>query len=211
MKKRIIAFLAVVVTTCGVVGIAFAKHGLSTEEIRTIQTKLKNWGYYTGDLDGIYGTETTEAVRYFQRTNGLPEDGIVGERTAEKLGMSLAGSSDVSQDVYLLARAVYGEARGESYRGQVAVAAVILNRVASPEFPNTLSGVIYQKGAFSIVADGQINLAPDANALSAAQDALNGVDPTGGCLFYYNPEKTKNQYMLSKPVSTVIGNHVFCK
>jgi len=129
------------------------------------------------------------------------------------LGMQLSSApkEDVTQDVYLLAKAVYGEARGEPYRGQVAVAAVILNRVSSPEFPNSIHGVIYQKGAFSIVADGQINLAPDGTALSAAQDALNGIDPTGGCLFYYNPKKTKNQYMLSKPVYTVIGNHTFCK
>ena len=164
-------------------------------------------------MDGIYGAATTAAVKYFQRSNGLTADGIVGNRTAEKLGMTLSSSpqADVSQDVYLLARAVYGEARGEPYRGKVAVAAVILNRVSSAEFPNTVHGVIYQKGAFSIVADGQINLAPDAEALAAAKDALNGVDPTGGCLFYYNPAKTKNEYMLSKPVFTVIGNHAFCK
>ena len=213
MSKRIIAFVAVIVMVCCFAMVTFAKHGLSKEEIKTIQKKLKNWGYYSGEVDGLYGEKTTAAVKYFQRKNGLTADGIVGSRTAEKLGMQLSSApkEDVSQDVYLLAKAVYGEARGEPYRGQVAVAAVILNRVNSSEFPNSIHGVIYQKGAFSIVADGQINLAPDASALSAAQDALNGIDPTGGCLFYYNPKKTKNEYMLSKPVHTVIGNHTFCK
>ena len=213
MSKKMIAFAVVIVMVCCFAVMGFAKHGLSKEEIRTVQKKLKNWGYYNGEVDGIYGTKTTEAVKYFQRKNGLTADGIVGSRTAEKLGMELSSApkEDVSQDVYLLAKAVYGEARGEPYRGQVAVAAVILNRVSSSEFPNSIHGVIYQKGAFSIVADGQINLSPDASALSAAQDALNGIDPTGGCLFYYNPKKTKNQYMLSKPVHTVIGSHTFCK
>lgn len=211
--KKIIAMAVTVMLLCCIAVSGAAKHGLSKEEIRTIQQKLKNWGYYNGQADGIYGQQTTAAVKYFQQKNGLTADGIVGSRTAEKLGMQLSSTpkQDVSQDVYLLAKAVYGEARGEPYRGQVAVAAVILNRVESGEFPNSIHGVIYQKGAFSIVADGQINLAPDANALSAAQDALSGVDPTGGCLFYYNPEKTKNQYMLSKPVFTVIGRHAFCK
>lgn len=213
MNRKIIVFFAIVLMACCIVGEAFAKYGLNQEKIRTIQQKLKNWGYYNGEVDGIYGAETTAAVKYFQRKNGLTVDGIVGERTAEKLGLqnSSAPKSDVSQEVYLLAKAVYGEARGEPYRGQVAVAAVILNRVKSPEFPNTISDVIYQKGAFSVVSDGQINLTPDSSALSAAQDALNGVDPTGGCLYYYNPEKTSNSYMLSKPVFTVIGSHTFCK
>jgi len=204
--------MAVMLVIC-IVTTAFAKYGLSKDEIRTIQKKLKNWGYYSGEIDGIYGSATTAAVKYFQRTNGLTADGIVGSRTAEKLGMTLSASpqGDVSQDVYLLARAVYGEARGEPYRGKVAVAAVILNRVKSAEFPNSIHGVIYQKGAFSIVADGQINLTPDAEAISAAKDAMNGIDPTGGCLFYYNPQKTKNEYMLSKPVYTVIGEHAFCR
>ena len=141
-------------------------------------------------------------------------DGIVGSKTAEKLGMQLGKDKDSSTsqpDVYLLARVVYGEARGEPYRGKEAVAAVVLNRMKSPDFPNTMAGVVYQKGAFSIVDDGQINLTPDEEALRAARDALNGVDPTGGCTFYYNPDKTSNKYMLSKPVVTVIGNHRFCK
>jgi len=213
MNKRIIVFGAVVMLLCCFTFTVFAKYGLTEEEVRTIQKKLKNWGYYSGEVDGKYGEQTSAAVKYFQRKNGLTADGIVGEKTAEKLGMTLSTTpkQDVSQDVYLLARAVYGEARGEPYRGQVAVAAVILNRVESSEFPNSIHGVIYQKGAFSVVADGQINLTPDTDALSAAQDALSGVDPTGGCLFYYNPGKTKNEYMLSKPVYTVIGKHSFCR
>ena len=212
-KKKWIIFTVVILLTLCIVTTAFAKHGLSKDEVMTVQKKLKNWGYYDGAIDGIYGSATTAAVKYFQRSNGLTADGIVGSRTAEKLGMTLSKQpqGDVSQDVYLLERAVYGEARGEPYRGKVAVAAVIMNRVRSAEFPNSIHGVIYQKGAFSIVADGQINLTPDAEAISAAKDALNGVDPTGGCLFYYNPDKTKNEYMLSKPVFTVIGKHVFCR
>lgn len=208
MRKRIL--FAVLMLLC-VMTTGFAD--LGKEEIRTIQQKLSNWGYYSGAIDGIYGEETIAAVRYFQRTNGLAEDGIVGEKTAEMLGMlkKAPAETDVSQDVYLLARAVYGEARGEPYRGKVAVAAVILNRVESDAFPNTIHGVIYEKNAFSIVADGQINLAPDAEAITAARDALGGVDPTNGCLFYYNAEKTSNVYMLAKPVHTVIGKHTFCK
>ena len=214
-KRTKYLVMAVVLLLCSIVAtVAFAKYGLSTEEIKTIQRKLKNWGYYSGEVDGIYGSATTNAVKYFQRTNGLSVDGIVGSKTAEKLGMQLGKDKDSSTsqpDVYLLARVVYGEARGEPYRGKVAVAAVVLNRMKSPDFPNTMAGVVYQKGAFSIVDDGQINLTPDEEALRAARDALNGVDPTGGCTFYYTPDKTSNKYMLSKPVVTVIGNHRFCK
>ena len=153
---------------------------------------------------------------YFQRKNGLTQDGIIGPATAAKMGLQLAGSSGSSGnkyegDVNLLARVVYGEARGEPYRGKVAVAAVVLNRVRSASFPNTMSGVVYQKGAFSIVADGQINLTPDSDSIRAARDALNGVDPTSGCLYYYNPAKTTNQWMLSRPIMVRIGRHVFCK
>ncbi len=127
------------------------------------------------------------------------------------LSSGSAASSTTSSDVYLLAKVVYGESRGESYTGKVAVAAVVLNRVESSSFPNTIAGVVYQNGAFSIVADGQINLNPDDVALSAARDAMNGWDPSGGALFYYNPSKTTNSWMLSKPVICTIGDHVFCK
>lgn len=209
--RRVLLFALAVLFAASVAMTTARAHSLSTEEIKQVQQCLKDWGYYTGNVDGIYGPNTTQAVKAFQEKNGLDVDGIVGSKTAEKLGIELATGKDERTDVYLLARLVYGEARGEPYEGQVAVAAVVLNRVEHAEFPNSIAGVIYQNGAFSVVADGQINLSPDAQALSAARDALNGVDPTGGCTFYYNPEKTSNKYMLSKPVLAVIGQHNFCK
>ena len=192
------------------------RKGSSGEAVKTLQLKLKNWGYYSGSVDGVFGSATESAVKYFQRTNGLTADGIVGSATAAALGMSLGGSSSSgtgsssSSDLTLLARVVYGEARGEDYVGQVAVAAVVLNRVESSSFPNTIAGVVYQAGAFDCVADGQINLTPDSTAISAAQDALNGWDPTYGCLFYYNPRTATSEWMLSRPVKLVIGQHNFC-
>ena len=197
--------------------------GSRGEEVKTLQTKLKRWGYYNGSIDGIFGAATKEAVQYFQRSNGLSADGVVGSATRKALGMDTSGSSGSSEssgggggssndnDLYLLARLVYGEARGEPYKGQVAVAAVVLNRVKSSSFPNSISGVIYQSGAFDVVKDGQINLSPDETAIKAARDAMNGWDPTGGCLFYYNPATSTNKWMLSQPVLLSIGNHSFFK
>ena len=184
----------------------------TTAENRTIQTKLKRWGYYNGAVDGIYGSQTRAAVRYFQQKNGLAVDGIVGPKTAAALGMTLSSSasSQSSSDLYLLAKCVYAEARGEPYTGQVAVAAVILNRVKNPSFPNTISGVIYQKGAFTAVTDGQINLTPNSTAYKAAQDALNGWDPTYGCIYYYNPATATSSWIWSRQTVVTIGNHVFC-
>ena len=198
------------------------RRGSEGDQVITLQKKLKNWGYYTGSVDGIFGSETEEAVRYFQRKNGLAVDGVVGPDTARALGMTLTGGSaqasggssgtnSSSGDLYLLARCVYGEARGEPYKGQVAVAAVILNRTKNSGFPSSIAGVIYQPGAFSVVADGQINLTPDETALRAARDAMNGWDPTGGCLYYYTPDKTSNEWMLARPVALRIGDHVFCR
>ena len=192
---------------------AVLKRGSRGSTVRTVQTKLKNWGYYKGVVDGIYGAQTVSAVKYFQRRNGLYVDGIVGKRTASAMGVNLSSTSSgstTSSDLTLLARVIYGEARGEPYTGQVAVAAVVLNRVRSASFPNTIAGVIYQSGAFDCVADGQINLTPNATAKSAAQDALNGWDPTYGCLYYYNPRTATNKWMLSRPVKLSIGNHAFC-
>ena len=191
--------------------------GSSGEEVKTLQTKLKRWGYYTGSIDGVFGSGTKKAVIAFQKKNGLTPDGIVGPATLKALGMQSSGGSSASSgsntngNLYLLARLVYGEARGEPYKGQVAVAAVVLNRVKSSKFPNSVSGVIYQSGAFSVVSDGQINLTPDETAKKAARDAMNGYDPTNGCLYYYNPAKTTNKWMLSKPVLLRIGNHAFFK
>ncbi|NCA92416.1 spore cortex-lytic enzyme [bacterium] len=190
---------------------ASLKQGSTGATVKKVQQLLKNWGYYTGSVDGIYGSKTTAAVKYFQKKNGLTADGIVGSKTAAALGISLTSStSSNSGNAYLLARLVYAESRGDPYVGQVAVAAVVLNRVKSSQFPNTISGVIYQRGAFDVVSDGQINLAPDNTAVRAAQDALNGWDPTYGCLFYYNPNTATNAWIRQKPIKLSIGEHVFC-
>ncbi len=192
-----------------------SKRGSSGSEVTAIQKKLKNWGYYKGSVDGIYGKLTEEAVRYFQRTNGLVVDGIAGKNTLNAMGIMSSSSSVASAassgDINLLARAIYGEARGEPYTGQVAVGAVILNRVHDSRFPKTVAGVVYQSGAFDVVADGQIDLSPDSTAYRAARDAMNGWDPTYGCLYYYNPRTATNKWIRSLPVSVTIGNHVFCK
>lgn len=187
---------------------------LTTAQIKTVQIKLKQWGYYTGAVDGIFGPKTKEAVKYFQRKNGLTVDGIVGKNTAAAMGISLSTSgtstsSQSSSDLNLLAKIVYAEARGEPYTGQVAIAAVVLNRVKSASFPNTIAGVIYQPYAFTAVNDGQINLTPNNTAYKAAQDALNGWDPTYGCLFYYNPRTATSSWIWSRKTVVTIGNHVF--
>ena len=187
---------------------------LSTSQVKTVQTKLKNWGYYTGSVDGIYGTKTKNAVKNFQKKNGLTADGIVGKKTAAALGMSLNSntknsSSSSGNDIYLLAKCIHAEARGEPYTGQVAIGAVILNRVSSSKFPNTISGVIYQPYAFTAVSDGQINLEPNQSAYNAARDAMNGWDPTYGALYYYNPKTATSSWIWSRTVLVTIGNHKF--
>ena len=181
--------------------------GLTTNQIKTVQQKLKNWGYYSGNVDGIYGSQTKKAVIWFQKNNGLSADGIVGSQTAAALGMNL--SSQSSNDLYLLAKCIHAEARGEPYVGQVAIGAVILNRVASSKFPNTIYGVIYQPYAFTCVNDGQINLEPNQSAYNAARDALNGWDPTYGALYYYNPNTATSSWIWSRTIVTTIGKHNF--
>lgn len=215
------AWLLVLFLLCSLVPVlgadAALKRGASGDDVIAIQKRLKQWGYYNGAIDGIFGSATEKAVKWFQQKNGLTADGIVGPKTAAALGLSLSsaasssGSSNASGDVYLLAKCIYSEARGEPYKGQVAVGAVVLNRVKNSSFPNSISGVVYQRGAFSAVADGQINLTPDSTAIKAAKDAMNGWDPTSGCLFYYNPQKTTNAWILSRPIVVRIGDHVFCK
>ena len=194
---------------------ALSKYGSRGSEVTQIQTKLKRWGYYNGSVDGIYGNQTVAAVKYFQRKNGLTQDGIAGSKTLAAMGITSSSNSGSSasnsNDLNLLTRLIYSEARGEPYSGQVAVGAVVLNRVRSSSFPNTIAGVIYQKGAFTAVDDGQINLSPNETAKKAAQDALNGWDPSYGAIYYFNPKTTTNSWIWSRPQTVVIGNHRFCK
>ncbi|MBR4435072.1 MAG: spore cortex-lytic enzyme [Clostridia bacterium] len=217
--KRTAALLlaAVILVSCILFSAADAetlRRGSRGELVKKVQTRLKKWGFYNGEVDGVYGQKTESAVKAFQRRNGLTADGIVGKKTAAAMGISLgsdtANTSSVDNNTYLLARLVHGEARGEPYKGKVAVAAVVLNRVKSPSFPNTIAGVIYQSGAFDAVSDGQINLQPDNESIKAAKDALNGWDPTNGCLYYYNPRTATSKWMLSRKVLLTIGNHAFC-
>lgn len=196
--------------------LALSKYGSRGSEVTQIQTKLKRWGYYTGNIDGIYGSQTLAAVKYFQRKNGLTADGIAGTQTLKAMGIMNSSSTSTStsvnsSDLNLLARVVYAEARGEVYTGQVAIAAVVLNRVKSSSFPNSIAGVIYQSGAFTAVSDGQINLTPNETAKKAAQDALNGWDPTYGCIYYFNPNTATNAWIWSRPHVITIGKHRFCK
>ena len=212
-----IAFIVYNVFVNGNTVLALSKYGSRGAEVTQIQTKLKRWGYYKGNVDGIYGSQTLAAVKLFQRKNGLVVDGIAGKNTLAAMGIfsssssSSSSSNSNSSNVNLLSRLVYGEARGEPYSGQVAVAAVVLNRVKSSSFPNTVSGVIYQSGAFDVVSDGQINLTPDSTAKKAAQDAINGWDPSYGAIYYFNPSTATNKWIWSRPMTVTIGKHRFCK
>ncbi|MDE6557907.1 MAG: spore cortex-lytic enzyme [Clostridia bacterium] len=204
---------------------AVLRQGSKGGEVKEVQRRLKQWGYYSGSVDGVYGAKTIEAVKKFQRKNGLTADGICGKSTYAALGMnesasaldksgsgnsaSTGSSNYTNSDLYLLAKCIYAEARGESYTGQVAVGAVILNRVASSAFPNTIAGVIYQRHAFTAVSDGQINLEPDKTAMNAASDAMNGWDPTYGCIYYYNPAVATSSWIFGRKTVTTIGKHVF--
>lgn len=189
-----------------------SKYGSRGEEVRNVQSKLKELGYYTGAVDGIFGSKTQSAVKAFQRNCGLTADGIAGPKTLLYLGLGGASSSGSysSNDIYLLAKLIAAEARGESYTGQVAVGAVVLNRVEHGSFPDSISGVIYQAGAFSAVKDSNWSVTPNATAQKAARDAINGWDPSGGAIYYYNPKTAKSQWIRSRPIIAVIGNHVFC-
>lgn len=194
--------------------LGLSKYGSRGSEVTQIQTKLKRWGYYKGNVDGIYGSGTLSAVKLFQKKNGLTVDGIAGTKTLNAMGIynsSNSSSSSNSTNLNLLSRLVYGEARGEPYSGQVAVAAVVLNRVKSSSFPNTVSGVIYQSGAFDVVSDGQINMTPNETAKKAAQDAINGWDPSYGAIYYFNPSTATNKWIWSRPMTVKIGKHRFCK
>lgn len=187
-----------------------SKVGSRGNEVRQIQTKLKQLGYYNGTVDGIYGTNTKNAVIAFQKNCGLTADGIAGPRTLLYLGLGSSSSGISSNDVYLLAKVIEAEARGETYTGQVAVGAVILNRVEHSSFPDSISGVVYQSGAFDCIYDSNWSVEPSSTSKKAAQDAINGWDPTGGSIYYYNPAKTSNQWIRTRTVVTVIGRHYFC-
>ena len=206
---------------------AVLSKGSKGGEVKEVQTRLKRWGYYNGSVDGVFGEGTKQAVIAFQKKNGLTADGVVGKSTYKALGMNssyqaLVGSSNSSansssqgvngfssSEVYLLARTIYAEGRGEPYTGQVAIGAVVMNRIRSPQFPNTISGVVYQKHAFTAVTDGQINLTPNDTAMKAARDAINGWDPSGGALYYYNPAVATSSWIFDRQTVTVIGKHVF--
>lgn len=195
---------------------ALSKYGSTGGEVTQIQQRLQELGYDPGSVDGIYGARTKNAVIAFQRAYGLSDDGIAGPKTLEALGIAGGGGSGggsyggfSESDVQLLAKIISAESRGEPYQGQVAVGAVIMNRIAHPSFPNTLSGVIYQEGAFSCLYDGGVNAAVADSAYQAAREAINGSDPTGGAIYYYNPAKTTNKWIWSRQVVAVIGAHNF--
>ena len=225
-SKRLCLALAVLLSVSMVlvalvpaVEAASYKKGSSGAVVTQIQTKLKSWGYYTGTVDGIYGSGTERAVRAFQQKNGLTVDGKAGDQTLAAMGLSAGGGNSSnsggsggasSSQVDLLARLISAEARGEPYSGQVAVGAVVLNRIKHPSFPHTLSGVIYQSGAFTCITDGQFNQPVAESAYRAARDALNGVDPSGGAIYYFNPSTATSSWIWSRPLITVIGKHRFC-
>lgn len=225
-SKRLCLALAVLLSVSMVlvalapaVEAASYKKGSSGAVVTQIQTKLKSWGYYTGTVDGIYGSGTERAVRAFQQENGLTVDGKAGDQTLAAMGLSAGGGNSSnsggsggasSSQVDLLARLISAEARGEPYSGQVAVGAVVLNRIKHPSFPNTLPGVIYQSGAFTCITDGQFNQPVAESAYRAARDALNGVDPSGGAIYYFNPSTATSSWIWSRPLITVIGKHRFC-
>lgn len=195
---------------------ALSKLGSRGEEVRRIQKKLKELGLYKGSVDGIYGSATQKAVKAFQKNCGITADGIAGPKTLKFLGLGSSSQSSSAgaysqSDINLLAKLIAAEARGESYTGQVAVGAVVLNRVEHSSFPDTIAGVIYQKGAFSCVNDSNWSVAANETSKKAARDCINGWDPSGGAIYYYNPKKTSNAFMHSRPIITVIGNHRFCR
>ena len=215
MKKLLLSLLAVSlsIVLLSTSAQALSKIGSRGEEVIKIQTKLKRWGYYDGAIDGIYGTATKKAVELFQKKNGLKTDGIAGKNTLEAMGIfveSETSTGDGSADYRLLARLISAETRGEPYVGQVAVGAVVLNRIEHPSFPDTMAGVIYQKGAFSCLDDGQFNQPVADSAYAAARDAINGLDPSGGAIYYFNPQTATSKWIWSRPYITTIGKHRFC-
>jgi len=223
-KKLILAIALIITVNIFIIALAqyasaeLYKRGSSGTVVREIQTRLKAWGYYSGGVDGVFGSQTEKAVKYFQQKNGLTVDGQVGNATLAALGINTASASSGgssknsggSGDVDLLARLISAEARGEPYTGQVAVGAVVLNRVKHTSFPNSVAGVIYQPWAFTCIQDGQFNQPVSESAYRAARDALNGWDPSGGAIYYFNPNTATSAWIWSRPVIVTIGNHIFC-
>ncbi|MCI1944537.1 spore cortex-lytic enzyme [Clostridium luticellarii] len=227
LKTKIVLILAILLTYIStslflvpynnaVKAIAYS-YGSKGNAVIQIQTKLKNWGYYNGSVDGAYGYQTYTAVKYFQSKNGLTPDGVAGDATLAALGINTSsgstasGSGSSNQNVMLIARLINGEARGEPYEGQVAVGAVILNRTRDPRFPSTVPGVIYQPGAFTAIVDGQIHANMEQSSINAARDALNGWDPSGGAIYYFNPATATSSWIWSRPLIKIIGKHRFCR
>lgn len=217
-RKKLCLLLAVIftlnivaITVISYVDAASYKKGSSGGVVTQIQTLLKNQGYYFGAVDGVYGSATEAAVKKFQSRWGLTVDGKCGNQTLAAMGIKVSVTQgSTSGDVALLARLISAEARGEPYSGQVAVGAVVLNRVEHPSFPNSISGVIYQSGAFTCLTDGQWNQPVSSSAYTAARDALNGVDPCGGAIYYFNPATATSSWIWSRPHITTIGKHRFC-
>lgn len=218
LRRRLALLLALCLLTTALTlqgaGAVAYRQGSSGSVVTTIQTKLKRWGYYNGSVDGIYGSETAKAVRLFQSRNGLRVDGVAGEATLVKLGIPVrsdgATTTHASGDVALLAKVISAEARGEPYTGQVAVGAVILNRIRHPSFPSSVAGVVYEPGAFSCMDDGQIDQPVADSAYRAARDAMNGSDPSGGAIYYFNPATATSAWIWSRPLIVIIGKHRFC-
>ncbi|MBR6258696.1 MAG: spore cortex-lytic enzyme [Oscillospiraceae bacterium] len=215
-KKRLLSLFLAVTLMLGAFAIlspeseAGYRRGSYGSTVSQIQQKLKNWGYYSGSVDGIFGSRTESAVIYFQKSNGLDPDGVVGSATLAALGIKDPNANAYSSDVMLLARLISAEARGEPYAGQVAVGGVVLNRIEHPSFPNSLSGVIFQNGAFSCMQDGQWNADISESAVRAAKDALSGWDPSGGAIYYFNPGTATSSWIWSRPLIVTIGKHRFC-
>lgn len=211
VNTLLIAFIVAAVNSSTVS--ALSRVGSTGSEVNSIQTKLKSLGLYTGRVDGIFGAATKNAVVKFQKQHGLTADGVAGNATLRALGLSSGGGYGKysSSDYNLLARVISAEARGEPFVGQVAVGAVVLNRVQHPSFPNTIAGVIYQPGAFSCLNNGQFNQPVASSAYRAAQNAMNGWDPTNGSIYYYNPATANSAWIRKRPILLTIGNHVFCK
>lgn len=190
---------------------AYSAKGSEGAEVEAIQTVLKERGLFKAEITGYYGDKTEAAVIAFQKQQGLEQTGIADKATLQRLGITIGDIPPATeQNINLLARIISAEGRGEPYIGQVAIGAVIMNRIEHPSFPDTLAGIIYENGAFTALVDGQFNEPVAESAYAAARDALSGWDPTGGCIYYYNPKKTDNQFMMSRTVQKVIGNHYFC-